>query len=123
MGHGVCDSVQHFSGKFKLYLFLVTLSRKLFKLFKQMSNNHQAKRETRLRALSSTRSSSSLKLYIFVGSFCRISFMLLSGEYQCVAENDNGAGESNPLEIQVLCKLSIIAFSAITLIPSLTGFK
>ena len=29
---------------------------------------------------------------------------LLSGDYACVAENDNGAGESSPLEIQVLCK-------------------
>ena len=42
----------------------------------------------------------------FEASFLYV--LLLSGDYACVAENDNGAGESSPLEIQVLCKLSII---------------
>ena len=31
--------------------------------------------------------------------------MLVSGAYECVAENDNGVGTSEPLEVRVLCKL------------------
>ena len=31
--------------------------------------------------------------------------MLVSGAYECVAENDIGVGTSEPLEVRVLCKL------------------
>ena len=37
--------------------------------------------------------------------------MLVSGAYECVAENDIGVGTSEPLEVRVLCKLlSIIRY-------------
>ena len=31
--------------------------------------------------------------------------MLVSGAYECVAENDIGVGTSESLEVRVLCKL------------------
>ena len=33
--------------------------------------------------------------------------MCLSGDYQCVAENDNGSGVSRVLSIKVLCKFAL----------------
>ena len=37
--------------------------------------------------------------------------MLVSGAYECVAENDIGVGTSESLEVRVLCKLlSIIRY-------------
>ena len=39
--------------------------------------------------------------------------MLVSGAYECVAENDIGVGTSESLEVRVLCKLlSIIRYRA-----------
>ena len=35
--------------------------------------------------------------------------MCLSGDYQCVAENDNGSGVSSVLSIKVLCKFALWA--------------
>ena len=40
--------------------------------------------------------------------------MLVSGAYECVAENDIGVGTSESLEVRVLCKLlSIIRYRAV----------
>ena len=40
--------------------------------------------------------------------------MLVSGAYECVAENDIGVGTSESLEVRVLCKLlSIIRYKAV----------
>ena len=40
--------------------------------------------------------------------------MLVSGAYECVAENDIGVGTSESLEVRVLCKLlSTIRYRAV----------
>ena len=51
-------------------------------------------------------------IYVQTVQFCddiiqndKSDIRIFSGDYECVAENDKGVGVSDPVKIQVLCKL------------------